>query len=103
MGLNADGITVRDTFLPNELVNRAQFGTVFSRLIFGGTYNLKGNELSLFNQAMNKLSQTAGQLAQLFGIKYSANVSVDRYTKHLEALKQNNVMQQIQPFVDEIR
>ena len=55
MGMNADGITVRETFMPNELVNRAQFGTVFSRLIFGGTYNLKGGELTLLQQATNKL------------------------------------------------
>jgi len=41
MGLKADGIEVRPTFMPNEIVNRAQFGTVFSRLIFGLEYNLK--------------------------------------------------------------
>ena len=89
--------------MPNELVNRAQFGTVFSRLIFGGTYNLKGNELSLFSKAMNTLNKTAGTVAQFFGVKFSANVGIDRFTKHLAALKKNQVMQKIEPFIDEIR
>jgi len=39
MWLNTDWITVKDSFNPNYYVDRAQFGTIMSRLIFWGKYN----------------------------------------------------------------
>jgi len=99
MGLKADGIEVRSTFMPNELVNRAQFGTVLSRLIFGREYDLKAGELTLFDQAMNAFQRTTQQIAELFGIRYAADIQIDRYTKHLVALKQNEIMKVIDPIM----
>ncbi|MBU0627120.1 hypothetical protein KKG31_03090 [Patescibacteria group bacterium] len=103
MGLRPDGIEVRDTFMPNEYVNRAQFGTVFSRLIFGLEYNLKGNELTVFDKTMNALRGATQQIADFLGIKYVANIQIDRYSKHLEALKQTNIMTKVEPLIIEIR
>lgn len=103
MGLKADGVGVRSTFMPNEIVNRAQFGTVFSRLIFGREYDLKAGELTLFDQAMNSLQRGTQQVAELFGIRYAANIQIDRYTKHLNALKKTQIMQKIDPIMKELR
>jgi len=103
MGLKADGIAIRPTFMPNEFVNRAQFWTVFSRLIFGLEYNLKTDELTFFDQTMNALQKTTQNIANLFGIRYVANIQIDRYTKHLVALKKNEVMKNIDPIMTEIR
>jgi hypothetical protein len=50
-----------ENFLPNEVVTRAQFGTILSRLLFGTLYN--------------------------DGVPYYAN--------HLQALKENGIMTQI--------
>jgi len=33
MGLQSDGTTPMDQFMPNEVVTRAQFGTVISRML----------------------------------------------------------------------
>lgn len=38
MGLEYDGRPARN-FMPEQYVTRAEFGTVFSRLLFGGKYN----------------------------------------------------------------
>lgn len=38
MGLNANG-TPKNTFDPNAIVTRAQFGTILSRVIRGSQYN----------------------------------------------------------------
>ncbi|MCX6822886.1 MAG: S-layer homology domain-containing protein [candidate division SR1 bacterium] len=39
MGYASDGVTVNDTFKPNQVVSRAQFGTILSRLLRGTKYN----------------------------------------------------------------
>lgn len=39
MWLHTDWITVKSNFDPNDYVDRAQFGTIMSRLIFGWKYN----------------------------------------------------------------
>ena len=41
MWLESDGVTPSKSFNPNDRVTRAQFGTVLSRLLFGGMYNVK--------------------------------------------------------------
>ncbi|MEI7919553.1 MAG: hypothetical protein WCH65_05130 [bacterium] len=38
MGYETDGITKKQSFDPSEIVDRAQFGTVLSRLLRGTTY-----------------------------------------------------------------
>lgn len=80
MGLKADGVTIRPTFMPNEYVNRAQFGTVFSRLIFGDIFNVK-DENNVIRQQPDY-----------------------RYTKHLVALNQKHIMTKIgTPLMQELR
>ena len=80
MGMYADGVTPNVVFNPNEYVNRAQFGTVFSRLIFGDMYNVK-NEDTIHNRQSNY-----------------------RYKNHLEALHQNGIMNDIStPLMRELR
>ncbi len=39
MGLQWDGVTPLDAFNPNGFVDKAQFGTVLSRLLYGNTYD----------------------------------------------------------------
>lgn len=68
MGLKSDGKTVDKTFDPHEYVNRAQFGTILSRLIYGDKYNVYTGEEMMFK----------------------------RYQKHLNALNVDNIMKQIQ-------
>lgn len=80
MGMHADGVTPKAVFDPNEYVDRAQFGTVFSRLIFGDIYNLK-NEDTLHNKQ-----------------------SDFRYKNHLTALNQSGIMNNITtPLMQELR
>jgi hypothetical protein len=38
MGLEKDGITPMKTFRPNDVVTRAEFGTILSRLLRGTQY-----------------------------------------------------------------
>jgi uncharacterized repeat protein (TIGR01451 family) len=73
MGLEQDG-TPATIFNPNELVNRAQFGTVFSRLIFGPKYNIPMTD------------------------------SRPRYQNHLNILKRTTIMDKIdEPYIVELR
>ncbi len=39
MWYHSDGVTQKDTFNPNDIVTRAQFGTVLSRVLRDGQYN----------------------------------------------------------------
>jgi len=41
MGYESDGIRIKKTFDPSYILNRAQFGTMLSRLLYGNTYNVK--------------------------------------------------------------
>ena len=50
MWMHADGVTPKDSFYSEEYVTRAQFGTVFSRLLFGDEYNVK-NESSVYKDS----------------------------------------------------
>jgi hypothetical protein len=66
MGLESDGIEPLKSFHPNEVVTRAQFGTILSRLIFGDAYNIKERDTDIW------------------------------YQKHLNALKENKIMNKIE-------
>lgn len=68
MGLQSDGKTVDTKFNPHDQVNRAQFGTILSRLIYGDAYNIYTGEETTFK----------------------------RYEKHLAALNRDNIMKKIQ-------
>jgi hypothetical protein len=74
MGLLADGETVKNHFNPNDYVTRAEFGTVLSRLLYGKTYDV---------------ANTLG---------------INRYIKHLQALKDHGIMTKIDvPTMKELR
>jgi len=76
MGLKSDGKTVDKNFDPYGYVNRAQFGTILSRLIYWDKYNVYLWEENVFK----------------------------RYQKHLNALKADNIIKNIQnPFMLEER
>ena len=49
MWMHADGVTPKAAFDPYSIVTRAEFGTVFSRLLFGDMYNVK-NESEVYKQ-----------------------------------------------------
>lgn len=55
MGLNSDGRSVQSNFNPNEVVTRAQFGTVLSRMIRGNKYN--GNTQNWYIDHLNALKK----------------------------------------------
>jgi len=59
--------------------------------------------LTLFDQAVNALKNATQEIADLFGIRYVADIQIDRYTKHLLALKQTQVMKVIDPIMTELR
>ncbi|HOG15413.1 MAG TPA: hypothetical protein PK674_02390, partial [Candidatus Absconditabacterales bacterium] len=70
MGLHADGQTPKNNFDPNDIVTRAEFGTVFSRLLFGDMYNIKDESSVYKNEGY-------------------------WYKDHLNALKSHGVMTQV--------
>ena len=74
MGLESDWIVPQKSFRPNDIVTRAQFWTILSRLIFGDAYNISWNNTDLY------------------------------YIKHLQALNDNWIMKMIEyPEMPEIR
>ena len=74
MGRQANGIQKAAQFNPFQEVTRAQFSTIFSRLLYGNIYNVKPGE------------------------------KVDRYTKHIQALNKNNIITKIDtPQAKELR
>ena len=69
-----DGKTPKPKFDPNQYVDRAQFGTIFSRLIYGDKHNVNKGE------------------------------KVKRYEKHLKALNTDGIMTKIKdPFMKELK
>lgn len=44
MGLHADGKTPKPSFDPQDFIDRAQFGTMLSRMLYDGQYNLSASE-----------------------------------------------------------
>jgi hypothetical protein len=68
MWLEPDGTTPKQSFDPEEYVDRAQFGTILSRLIYGDVYNVYAGEEQKFK----------------------------RYEKHLRALYEADIMKKIQ-------
>ena len=76
MGLEPNGSTPKKVFDPNDFVDRAQFGTILSRLIYGDVYNVYSGEETTYKW----------------------------YEKHLRALYEDNIMNKIQdPFMLEKR
>lgn len=76
MGLEQDGKTPKKSFDPYDLVDRPQFGTMLSRLVYGDKYNIYPWEESLYQ----------------------------RYEKHLKALNRDGIMTKIQnPWILEKR
>lgn len=76
MGLKSDGQTPDKQFNPYDQVNRAQFGTILSRLIYGNKYNIYSGEDTQYKW----------------------------YEKHLQALNKDTIMKKIQdPFMIEQR
>lgn len=74
MGLESDWIVPQKSFRPNDIVTRAQFWTILSRLIFGDAYNVSWNNSDLY------------------------------YIKHLQALNDNWIMKMIEyPEMPEVR
>ncbi|HMS91727.1 MAG TPA: hypothetical protein PKC87_05880, partial [Candidatus Absconditabacterales bacterium] len=74
MGLHPDGYTPKQKFDPEQFVDRAQFGTILSRLIYGDKYNVYAGEIYTW------------------------------YEKHLRGLFEDNIMTKIQdPFMLEKR
>jgi len=71
MGYYSDGITIQPNFRPNDILTRAEAGTLLSRLLRGTTY---------------------------------ASNEIHWYEKHLQALKDHNIMYYITtPMMQEIR
>ena len=70
MWMRADGINPMENFYPHRIVTRAEFGTVFSRLLFGEKYNIKDESLVYKNDWY-------------------------WYKDHLNALKENSIMTKI--------
>jgi hypothetical protein len=56
MGLESDGVSVKNTFDPNQEVDRAQFGTILSRLIRGN----KNNDVEVYYQKHLKALKKEG-------------------------------------------
>lgn len=86
MGLDYYGEPVT-IFNPNHFVTRDQFVTILSRILFRDTYNLKHEELSFFDKVRNFAVHTINSVTQALHLNIQVNTPLDRYTKHLEAIK----------------
>jgi hypothetical protein len=76
MGLQPNGYTPKPSFDPNDIITRAEFGTILSRLVYGDKYNVYTGEETKYQW----------------------------YEKHLAALRRDKVMTKIDdPFVGEWR
>jgi len=79
MWLHENGITPKKSFDPNECVDRAQFGTILSRLVFGWLYNRTDDKIDYRNKDY-------------------------RFRYHLIALNKYNIMKKISnPYMEELR
>ncbi|MCX6824165.1 MAG: hypothetical protein NT085_03485 [candidate division SR1 bacterium] len=104
MGLQEDGITPQKKFEPNLLVSRAQFGTALSRLLFGNTYNIQPGERTLFITIKNNIKSVISSIGLVFSSAVLLHQELLRYSKHLHALKDHDIMRQINdPMMPEIR
>lgn len=104
MGLNEDGTTPKKTFEPNQLVNRAQFGTVLSRLLFGDTYNIHPGEKTLLTTIKNNIQSLISSIGHALGSQNIPHQELLRYSKHIQALKDHDIMRQIDtPMMLELR
>lgn len=95
MWLEEDGNTPKMNFDPNQYVNRAQFGTVLSRLLFGDTYNIQDNERNFFVTIQSGMD---------FFVLNTPHAPLMWYSKHLQALKEAGIMMRIAtPMMLELR
>ncbi len=95
MWLEEDGNTPKANFDPNLYVNRAQFGTVLSRLLFGDTYNIQDNERNFFVTIRSGMD---------FFVLNTPHAPLMWYSKHLQALKEAGIMMRIStPMMLELR
>jgi hypothetical protein len=105
MWLKEDWTTPKKNFYPNKLVNRAQFGTILSRLLFGDTYNIKKDDRTLFISAKNGIKTFIYKMEQIFWRKKDRPIlEIVWYSKHLQALKAYDIMRKIdRPMMLELR
>ena len=85
-------------------MNRAQFGTVLSRLLFGDTYNIKPGERTFVISVENGVKTLISKVANTLGISSTPALQLVRYSKHLQALKDHGIMKKIEtPMMLELR
>ena len=46
--MEPDGVTPKTVFDPNDPVPRTEFGTVLSRMLFDGSYNIDNTQWKIF-------------------------------------------------------
>ena len=91
------------TFNPNYIVTRDQFVTILSRILFGNTYNIKPGELTFYDKSKNFVSHCLSNISTALGINLNITPSLDRYTKHMDAIKKLWVMTDYTPTMKEFR
>lgn len=74
-------------FNPNYVVTRDQFVTILSRILFRDEYNIQHGELTIYDRAKNFVIHSLSNISQALGINLNIFTPLDRYTKHLEAIK----------------
>jgi len=79
-------------FNPNYVITRDQFVTILSRLLFRTEYNIKYDEITLYDKAKNFVSHSLSNISKALGINLNINTPLDWYTKHLEIIKKLWIM-----------
>jgi hypothetical protein len=79
-------------FNPNYVLTRDQLVTMFSRVLFGTKYNIKEGELTFMDRVKNFFFHSLVNIYTALGIKPPVATSLDRYTKHMEAIKKLWIM-----------
>lgn len=90
-------------FNPNHFVTRDQFVTILSRLLFRWQYNLYPEEYSFFDKARNFAVHTIRNVSKALRLNIDIYSPLDRYTKHLEAIRKLWLMTTYNPTLKEFR
>jgi len=90
-------------FNPNHFVTRDQFVTILSRMLFRWEYNLYPEEYSFFDKARNFVVHTIRNVAKATRLNIDIYSPLDRYSKHMEAIKKLWVITNHNPTIKEFR
>ncbi len=90
-------------FNPNYVLTADQLVTILSRILFGNTYNIKPGELTFSDKIKNFFVHSLLNIGEWLGITIHIHSNLDRYTKHMDAIKKLGIITKYEPDTKEFR